>query len=97
MEIGKYNRARVESIMPQGYYLELETGGRVLLPGNREEFSLEEGEIRPFAGKDGIDRKSGWRRTAGGGGITGEKKLVTNQVIVYNGIRRGNNHIRPVG
>lgn len=45
MEIGKYNRARVESIMPQGYYLELETGGRVLLPGNREEFSLEEGEI----------------------------------------------------
>ena len=45
MEIGKYNRARVESIMPQGYYLELETGGRVLLPGNRDEFSLEEGEI----------------------------------------------------
>ena len=38
MEIGKYNRARVEAIMPQGYYLELETGGRVLLPGKRDEY-----------------------------------------------------------
>lgn len=45
MEIGKYNRARVESIMPQGYYLELETGGRVLLPGNREKFELQEGDV----------------------------------------------------
>ena len=45
MELGKFNRARVEAIMPQGYYLELETGGRVLLPGKKEEFSLEEGEV----------------------------------------------------
>ena len=57
MEIGKYNRARVESIMPQGYYLELEIGGRVLLPGNREEFSLEEGEILDvFVYMDSEDR-----------------------------------------
>lgn len=57
MDIGKYNRARVESIMPQGYYLELETGGRVLLPGNREEFSLEEGEILDvFVYMDSEDR-----------------------------------------
>ncbi len=57
MEIGKYNCARVESIMPQGYYLELETGGRVLLPGNREEFSLEEGEILDvFVYMDSEDR-----------------------------------------
>lgn len=57
MEIGKYNRARVESIMPQGYYLELETGGRVLLPGNREEFSLEEDEILDvFVYMDSEDR-----------------------------------------
>lgn len=45
MEIGRYNRARVESIMPQGYYLELETGGRVLLPGNQNQFQLELDEI----------------------------------------------------
>ena len=45
MELGKYNRARVEEIMPQGYYLELETGGRVLLPGKKEEFTLSEGEV----------------------------------------------------
>ena len=57
MEIGKYNRARVENIMPQGYYLELETGGRVLLPGNRDEFSLEEGEILDvFVYMDSEDR-----------------------------------------
>ena len=57
MEIGKYNRARVESIMPQGYYLELETGGRVLLPGNRDEFSLEKGEILDvFVYMDSEDR-----------------------------------------
>ena len=57
MEIGKYNRARVESIMPQGYYLELETGGRVLLPGNRDEFSLEENEILDvFVYTDSEDR-----------------------------------------
>lgn len=43
MEIGRYNRARVESITPQGYYLELETGGSVLLPGNKNSFQLEEG------------------------------------------------------
>ena len=45
MEIGKINRARVDAIMPQGYYLELETGGRVLLPGNKNQFTLEENEI----------------------------------------------------
>jgi predicted RNA-binding protein (virulence factor B family) len=45
MELGKYNKASVESIMPQGYYLELETGGRVLLPGNQNKFQLELGEI----------------------------------------------------
>ncbi|MBR5692287.1 MAG: hypothetical protein IKX42_01155 [Fibrobacter sp.] len=45
MEIGKVNRARVDAIMPQGFYLELETGGRILLPGNKNQFTLEEGEI----------------------------------------------------
>ena len=45
MELGRINRARVESITPQGYYLELETGGSVLLPGNRNKFTLVEGEI----------------------------------------------------
>ena len=57
MEIGKYNRARVEAIMPQGYYLELETGGRVLLPGKRDEFTLQEGEILDvFVYMDSEDR-----------------------------------------
>lgn len=45
MEIGKFNKARVDSIQPQGYYVELETGGRVLLPGNRNQFQLELNEI----------------------------------------------------
>lgn len=45
MEIGKINRARVDAIMPQGFYLKLETGGRILLPGNKNQFTLEEGEI----------------------------------------------------
>ncbi|WP_290930436.1 S1-like domain-containing RNA-binding protein [Fibrobacter sp.] len=45
MEIGRINRARVDAVMPQGFYLELETGGRVLLPGNKNQFTLEEGEI----------------------------------------------------
>ena len=45
MEIGKINRARVDAIMPQGFYPELETGGRILLPGNKNQFTLEEGEI----------------------------------------------------
>ena len=45
MEIGKINRARVDAIMPQGFYLELETGGRILLPGNKNQLTLEEGEI----------------------------------------------------
>lgn len=57
MEIGRYNRARVDAIMPQGYYLELETGGRVLLPGNRNQFELEEGEILDvFVYMDSEDR-----------------------------------------
>ena len=43
MELGKFNKARVDAIMPQGYYLELETGGRVLLPGN-DSFELQEPE-----------------------------------------------------
>lgn len=45
MELGKFNKARVDAIMPQGYYLELETGGRVLLPGNQNQFQLELDEI----------------------------------------------------
>ncbi|WP_290744384.1 CvfB family protein [Fibrobacter sp. UBA4309] len=45
MEIGKINRARVDAVMPQGFYLELETGGRILLPGNKNQFTLQEGEI----------------------------------------------------
>lgn len=57
MELGKFNRARVEAIMPQGYYLELETGGRVLLPGKKEEFTLEEGEVLDvFVYMDSEDR-----------------------------------------
>lgn len=57
MEIGKFNRARVESVTPQGYYLELETGGRVLLPGNKHQFELEEGEILDvFVYMDSEDR-----------------------------------------
>ena len=43
--------------MPQGYYLELETGGRVLLPGKKEEFSLQEGEVLDvFVYMDSEDR-----------------------------------------
>lgn len=45
MDLGRYNRARVESIAPQGYYLELESGETILLPGNRDKFTLEEGEV----------------------------------------------------
>ncbi len=57
MEIGKINRACVEEITPQGYYLELETGGRVLLPGNKNKFELEEGEILDvFVYMDSEDR-----------------------------------------
>lgn len=57
MEIGKFNRARVENVTPQGYYLELETGGRVLLPGNKHQFELEEGEILDvFVYMDSEDR-----------------------------------------
>lgn len=57
MEIGKFNHARVESVTPQGYYLELETGGRVLLPGNKHQFELEEGEILDvFVYMDSEDR-----------------------------------------
>ena len=57
MEIGKFNRARVESVTPQGYYLKLESGGRVLLPGNKHQFELEEGEILDvFVYMDSEDR-----------------------------------------
>ncbi len=57
MELGQYNRARVEEIAPQGYYLELETGGRVLLPGNRNTFELEVGELLDvFVYTDSEDR-----------------------------------------
>lgn len=56
MEIGKYNHARVDAIMPQGYYLELETGGRVLLPGS-DSFELQEGEfLDVFVYMDSEDR-----------------------------------------
>lgn len=57
MDLGRYNRARVEEITPQGYYLELESGDRVLLPGNKEKFTLEEGEILDvFVYTDSEDR-----------------------------------------
>lgn len=57
MDLGRYNRARVEEITPQGYYLELESGDRILLPGNREKFTLEEGEILDvFVYTDSEDR-----------------------------------------
>lgn len=57
MDLGRYNRARVEEIAPQGYYLELESGDRILLPGNREKFTLEEGEILDvFVYMDSEDR-----------------------------------------
>lgn len=57
MELGKYNRARVECEMPQGYYLELETGGRVLLPGKNGEFSFNEGDVLDvFVYSDSEDR-----------------------------------------
>lgn len=57
MDLGKYNRARVEEIAPQGYYLELESGDRILLPGNREKFTLEVGEILDvFVYTDSEDR-----------------------------------------
>lgn len=57
MDLGRYNRARVEEIAPQGYYLELESGDRVLLPGNRDKFTLEEGEILDvFVYTDSEDR-----------------------------------------
>ncbi len=56
MELGKFNRARVDAIMPQGYYLELETGGRVLLPGS-DNFELQEDEILDvFVYMDSEDR-----------------------------------------
>jgi len=43
--------------MPQGYYLELESGGRVLLPGNKNQYTFEEGEvIDVFVYMDSEDR-----------------------------------------
>ncbi|MCQ2124819.1 MAG: S1-like domain-containing RNA-binding protein [Fibrobacter sp.] len=57
MDLGRYNRARVESIAPQGYYLELESGDRVLLPGNKNQYTLEEGEVLDvFVYTDSEDR-----------------------------------------
>lgn len=57
MDLGRYNRARVEDIAPQGYYLELESGDRILLPGNKDKFTLEVGEILDvFVYTDSEDR-----------------------------------------
>ncbi|MCQ2060318.1 MAG: S1-like domain-containing RNA-binding protein [Fibrobacter sp.] len=57
MELGKINHARVSDILPQGYYLELETGGRVLLPGNRNQFQLNlDDELDVFVYMDSEDR-----------------------------------------
>jgi hypothetical protein len=44
MHIGQFEYARVEEIKPQGFYLEVESGGRVLLPGSKAPNDLREGD-----------------------------------------------------
>ena len=44
MHIGQFEYARVEEIKPQGFYLEVESGGRVLLPGSKAPNDLCEGD-----------------------------------------------------
>lgn len=44
MHIGQFEHARVEEIKPQGFYLEVESGGRVLLPGSKAPNDLCEGD-----------------------------------------------------
>lgn len=44
MHIGQFEEARVDSIKPQGFYLEVESGGRVLLPGSKAPEGLSEGD-----------------------------------------------------
>lgn len=49
MHIGHFEYARVESQKPQGFYLEVESGGRVLLPTSKAPQDLREGdEIEVF-------------------------------------------------
>lgn len=49
MHIGHFEYARVESQKPQGFYLEVESGGRVLLPTSKAPQNLREGdEIEVF-------------------------------------------------
>lgn len=44
MHIGQFEFARVEDIKPQGFYLEVESGGRVLLPGSKAPRDLQMGD-----------------------------------------------------
>ena len=44
MHIGHFEYARVEDVKPQGFYLEVESGGRVLLPGSKAPEGLQEGD-----------------------------------------------------
>ncbi len=44
MHIGHFEYARVESQKPQGFYLEVESGGRVLLPASKAPRDLREGD-----------------------------------------------------
>ena len=44
MHIGHFEYARVEDIKPQGFYLEVESGGRVLLPGSKAPAGLQKGD-----------------------------------------------------
>lgn len=44
MHIGHFEYARVESEKPQGFYLEVESGGRVLLPGSKAPNDLRVGD-----------------------------------------------------
>ncbi|MFA6835495.1 MAG: S1-like domain-containing RNA-binding protein [Fibrobacteraceae bacterium] len=44
MRIGQYEKARVQEEKPQGFYLELEDGDRVLLPGSKAPKDLQEGD-----------------------------------------------------
>lgn len=44
MHIGHFEYARVESQKPQGFYLEVESGGRVLLPTSKAPQDLQEGD-----------------------------------------------------
>lgn len=56
MHIGHFEYARVESQKPQGFYLEVESGGRVLLPTSKAPQDLQEGnelEVFIYVDNDG--------------------------------------------